>query len=174
MKWIVFISLAYLASPATLIAQQASYTFNLEVPPLSIPGEGGFSGEHDESAILVRDVALGSTGGWLAGAALGAGLGYIFDRDGGESWIGPAGPWLGGFVGAAAGSAIGANFTNQQRGNRILATVASLGVGVAVMYTVGGPLGVMDHPVGAGALLVGGQVVTSTFIEIITGRQSSK
>jgi hypothetical protein len=166
MKWIA-VALSLMCFPAFLHSQEI-------VPRLELSSLRSVGSDEllffDESAIPVRRVMLSSGSGWLAGAAVGVALGYVVDRDGGDSWIGPAGPWIGGLTGAAAGSAIGANLANRRRGNPVLATVGAIGAGVAVLYVIQGPFGVIDQPIGAGVFLLGGQVATSTLVEILTSR----
>ena len=128
------------------------------------PDGGGERSAVQEVETSSGALIAGSAVGWLLGLAAGVAVGYAVQPDAGESWVGAAEWWVGGWIGSSVGSAAGAHLANGRRGNLLYGTIGSLVV-APVLAAVTFPVG------GSGAVLTPGvQIGVTVWIE----RQSSE
>jgi hypothetical protein len=133
----------------------------------------GTSIVHQPEGPVVGTIALGATGGWIVGAAIGFGIGYLIQPERPQEYAPASDAAMIGLVaGMVLGPPVGAHLTNRQQGNLGLSSAGSLAAFAGgLLVTVSIARAAVDAPPTAMVLLTPlAQVATVTVIEWATSR----
>jgi hypothetical protein len=120
-------SFKFVAIICALVLGSTGFASAQQLPPRETPPVTALPEVVVQNA-TIETVILGSSIGWLLGAVAGVGAAVLIQPNAGDSYIGAAEWWLGGWIGSSLGAAAGAHFANRRQGNLVLGSVVSLGI----------------------------------------------